>query len=301
MKFKKELILAILLGAIFPVWALRFTKTQRNLPADSFDIIVLTEGGTISMNMQEYLTGVLLCEMPSDFEVEALKAQAVAARTFVLYRKENGSKHPDADICTSASCCQGYLTPESYILAGGNTMTVLRMHDAVCATGEEVLLYDGSIIEATYFSSSGGRTEDAQAVWGSAVPYLKSVNSDEQDTTYTSEMDKRDFCTALGLQAGEVHIDEPKYTQGGGIAEVNINGEDFTGLELRRRLRLRSTQISFYVGKEKVQIVTNGYGHRVGMSQYGADAMAVAGNDYRQILTHYYSGVTIGDWKSYNN
>ena len=87
MKLKKELILAILLGAIFPVWALRFTKTQRNLPADSFDIIVLTEGGTISMNMQEYLTGVLLCEMPSDFEVEALKAQAVAARTFVLYRK----------------------------------------------------------------------------------------------------------------------------------------------------------------------------------------------------------------------
>ena len=301
MKFKKELILAILLGAIFPVWALRFTKTQRNLPADSFDIIVLTEGGTISMNMQEYLTGVLLCEMPSDFEVEALKAQAVAARTFVLYRKENGSKHPDADICTSASCCQGYLTPESYILAGGNTMTVLRMHDAVCATGKEVLLYDGSIIEATYFSSSGGRTEDAQAVWGSAVPYLKSVNSDEQDTTYTSEMDKRDFCTALGLQAGEVHIDEPKYTQGGGIAEVNINGEDFTGLELRRRLRLRSTQISFYVGKEKVQIVTNGYGHRVGMSQYGADAMAFAGSNYKQILTHYYSGVTIGDWKSYNN
>lgn len=173
-------------------------------------------------------------------------------------------------------------------------MTVLRMHDAVCATGEEVLLYDGSIIEATYFSSSGGRTEDAQAVWGSAVPYLKSVNSEEQDTTYTSEMDKRDFCTALGLQAGEVHIDEPKYTQGGGIAEVNINGEDFTGLELRRRLRLRSTQISFYVGKDKVQIVTNGYGHRVGMSQYGADAMAVVGNDYRQILTHYYSGVTIG-------
>ena len=301
MKFKKELILAILLGAVFPVWALRFTKTQRNLPAYSSDVIVLTDRGTIRMNMQEYLTGVLLCEMPSDFEVEALKAQAVAARTFVLYRKENGSKHPDADICTSTSCCQGYLNPDSYILAGGNTMTVLRMHDAVCATGEEVLLYDGSVIEATYFSSSGGRTEDAQAVWGSAVPYLKSVNSDEQDTTYTSEMDKRDFCTALGLQAGEVHIDEPIYTQGGGIAEVNINGEDFTGLELRRRLRLRSTQISFYVGKDKVQIVTNGYGHRVGMSQYGADAMAVAGNDYRQILTHYYSGVTIVDWKSCNN
>ncbi len=293
MKGKKEILLAILLGAILPGMLLRLVGTQKQKGVDSLSVTVLMGDVTERMDVEDYLVGVLLAEMPGNFEEEALKAQAVAARTFALYSKENGSKHQEADICISATCCQGYISPEDYILSGGDSAIAFKMREAVLATKGQVLIYENELIEATYFSSSGGRTEDAQAVWGVAVPYLQSVESEERDVSYTDQMKKDDFCMALSLPKGEVYIEAPVYTKGGGIAEVSINGKRFTGLQLRQNLGLRSTRISFYVGKENVQIVTNGHGHRVGMSQYGADAMAAGGSDYRQILTHYYSGITI--------
>ena len=301
MKKRKDALWAILLGVILPVSLLHFPPTQQKAIVNFSMAAVLTEERIIEMDIEKYLVGVLLCEMPADFEVEALKAQAVAARTFVLHRKESNNKHPDADVCASPACCQGYIDPENYISNGGDASTVLKMYDAVAETKGEVLLYDGEFIEATYFSSSGGRTEDAQAVWGVEVPYLISVDSAEADDPYIRQMSKEMFCKALGMTGRDVYIDAPTYTQGGGIAEIEINGKLFTGVQLRKFLGLRSTQISFSVENESVEIITKGHGHRVGMSQYGADAMAECGSNYIEILTHYYSGVTIQPYVLNNN
>ena len=196
-------------------------------------------------------------------------------------------------VCTSAACCQAYIHPEDYISGGGDESIVFKMYEAVMSTKGQALYYEDTLIEATYFSSTGGRTEDAKAVWGADVPYLQSVESGEEEKTYTDEINKKAFCTMLGLAKSEVYIEAPTYTKGEGIAEITINGKRFTGMQLRQKLGLRSTQISFYVGNETIQIITKGYGHRVGLSQYGADAMAVQGYNYKQILTHYYTGVTI--------
>jgi stage II sporulation protein D len=281
---------------------LRMAKPKENVEVvDATTIMVLTGDDARRMDVEEYLVGVLLGELPGNFEDETLKAQAVAARTFALYNKEKGWRHPNGDVCMSASCCQAYISPESYILNGGELATVLRMYEAASATEGQVLLYENSLIEATYFSSSGGRTEDAQAVWGVFVPYLQSVESEEENVSHTTQISKVDFCQALGLPVGEVYIETSSYTNGGGVDSVCINGEWFSGMQLRQKLGLRSTQISFYIEKESVRIVTRGYGHRVGMSQYGADAMAAGGSNYKEILQHYYRGVTIGDWPSDNN
>ena len=301
MQRKKDGLLAILLGIILPALLLHFSRTQEVTVEKNTKAIVLTENGVIEIGIDEYLLGVLLYEMPANFHMEALKAQAVAARTFVLYGKQTGNKHSDADVCTSAACCQGYIDPVHYISNGGDPATVNKMYSAIEETKGEVLLYDEKLIEATYFSSSGGRTEDALTVWGVEVPYLISVDSAEADDPYIRQMSKEMFCKALGIPNGEINISAPTYTQGGGIAEVVINGKIFTGVQLRKYLGLRSTQLSVTVENESVKMVTKGYGHRVGMSQHGANTMAEGGSDYTEILTHYYNGVTIRPYISNNN
>ena len=301
MKRQRHILLAIFLGLVLPTMLLRCNNSERESAPRGITIAVLAENEVIKMDLETYLTGVLLCEMPADFEEEALKAQAVAARTFVLYQMENGSKHADADVCTLANCCQGYKDPEVYVANGGAAADALKIYGAINATEGEVLVFDGKLIEATYFSSSGGKTEDAEAVWGKEVPYLVSVESEEPDSTYVYEIGKEDFCDALGLSNSEIQIELITYTPGGGVAQIRINGKTFTGSQLRTSLGLRSTQMQLNVGEDLVEIVTNGYGHRVGMSQYGADAMACGGSDYRQILMHYYTGVSVLQYTMNNN
>lgn len=301
MRKGKEIFLAILLGIILPLLLLYCPKTKNETAEDDITIAVLMEDGVKNMDIEEYVLGVLLGELPGDFETEAIKAQAVAARTFALYRKERQMVHQDADVCTQSICCQAYMDPSGYIANGGTADVVSKMRQCVQATKSEVLFYRGELIDATYFSSTGGRTEDAQAVWGSFVPYLQSVVSGEIENPQTICFSKKDFCTALGLPVDEVRVDAPIYTTGGGLENVLINGISFTGTQLRQSLGLRSTQITFTVDKDSVQITTNGYGHRVGMSQYGAEAMATRGSNYKKILKHYYSGVTIGRYSAVEN
>lgn len=293
MKGKKEIILAIVLGAILPCLFIRTEKAPIQHNPKPLSIAVLSGESVIQMELEEYLTGVLLGEMPSNFEMEALKAQAVAARTYTLYNMKSGVKHQTVDVCTSAGCCQAYINPDSYLSSGGSIDVLLKMRQAAQETAGQALYYGDNLINATYFSSSGGRTENAQEVWGVSVPYLQSVECADIEASYTKNMAKSEFCKALGLSAKEIYIEAPTYTEGGGIEKVSINGKTFTGVQLRNSLGLRSTQISFYVGKDKVQIITKGYGHRVGMSQYGANTMAAGGDDYREILSHFYSGITI--------
>ncbi len=271
------------------------------LPKPSVTITVLVEGELVQMDLEEYVVGAVLSEMPASFQQEALKAQAVAARTYALQTYLEGKKHAGA-ICSSNSCCQGYLTDEDYILLGWQEKYVQRVRKAVAQTEGQVLCYEGKLIRAPYFSCSGGATEAALTVWGRDYPYLQSVESPgEEETVYythAKEYTILEFQEKLGVVlTGSPHtwFGAITYTEGGGIDTMQIGGVEYRGTTLRSLLGLRSTVFQVVATEDTVRFETRGYGHRVGMSQYGAQAMALEGSLYEQILAHYYQGTQLMD------
>lgn len=315
-QFQKELLLAAVLGVLVP-WLLlngavyRMTTvpmptdqpTETTLPAAAFMMPVLTEGGLEQIELSDYLTCVVLGEMPADFEPEALKAQAVVARTYALRSFQSGTKHPGGAVCTESSCCQGFCTKEDYLAKGGTEADFDKIHAAVTATQDLVLTYGGKLIEATYFSSSGGKTEDALAVWGTDVPYLRATDSPEDgftDQTLASvTFTAKEFTDALGVSltgSPATWLGNVTYTAGGGVDTMVIGGVTYQGTTLRQKLELRSTAFAMTAVGDHITVTTRGYGHRVGMSQYGAEAMAVQGSSFEEILSHYYQGTTLTQW-----
>ncbi len=283
-----------------PTAAQEIVTQEEAVTREEIQIRVLTGDTQQQMDLEEYLIGVVLGEMPASFEVEALKAQAVVARTYTLRRVTQSPKHPGSAVCTSPDCCQAYTAPESY---DGGQESLEKVAAAVEATAGQVLTYQGALIEATYFASSGGYTEDALVVWGSDLPYLQATSSPEDAYAdkYMNQvtMTTGEFQKALGLSLsgdGGNWIRSLSYTNGGGVAEMNIGGTMFRGTELRQLLGLKSTAFTISISGDMVTITTRGHGHRVGMSQYGAEAMAVAGSSYEEILLHYYQGVHLEEY-----
>lgn len=279
-------------------------QTVETASVNASKLRVLIDGALTEMNMEDYLVAVLLKEMPGDFEEEALKAQAVVARTYALRRNLKADKHSQGAVCADASCCQGFCTPEDYIDGGGDAEVVSKMTKAVSDTEGLVLTYAGELIEATYFSCSGGKTEDAQAVWGADVPYLQAVDSPGEETashyTDTLKYTAKEFQELLGdelLGQPGCWVKSITYTDGGGVDTIKIGNVTYTGTKIRSLLRLPSTAFVISAVGEHVIITTKGFGHRVGLSQYGADAMAVQGCGFEEILNHYYSGTALADWK----
>lgn len=275
-----------------PQEEIQITVTQPQ--KDTERIQVLTENGLEKMDLTEYITGVILGEMPGSFMPEAKKAQSVVARTYAL-RVASGDRH-DGAVCTDSACCQSYRDPETVT----DNEAVSSARAAAEATAGIVLTYNGQMIDATYFSCSGGMTEDAVAVWGSDIPYLQSVESPGEEyathymdtVTFTAEA----FQEALGINlstAPEQWFGAVTYTEGGGVDTMRIGGTSYSGTQLRKLLGLRSTVFEIVPEDDRIVITTRGYGHRVGMSQYGADAMARSGCDFAQILLHYYQGVEL--------
>ncbi len=320
----KELLLAIFMGIILP--GLMFAVAEKLLPereepsiqqtvateqtqeetsqATDETIAVLQADGTIrNMELEDYLLGVVLGEMPISFDTEALKAQAVVARTYTLRRSTMGSKHEECAVCVNSACCQAYCSPEAFVAGGGSDALLKKAKSAVLATAGQVVTYNGALIEATYFSCSGGRTEDAVAVWGEDIPYLQAVDSpgEENATHYTDTVNftAKEFARLLGLSLNgkpATWLGQVTYTDGGGVDTMRIGGRAFKGTELRQKLALPSTSFSVAIVEDTVRIVTKGFGHRVGMSQYGAEAMAVDGSSYVDILGHYYPGTSLTDY-----
>ncbi len=310
----KDILTAAWLGIIIPgivlngaVLAARRMEPEtvaavtETVPEPERTVLLRQEDGTImTVDTAEYLTGVVLAEMPAAFHPEALKAQAVAARTYVRKAEITGGKHGDGSVCDDPSCCQAYLSAEKYLSLGGSPESVERVRQAVENTHSYVLLYDGELIEAVYFSCSGGMTEAAVAVWGAEFPYLQSVESPgEEAARYHTDsllIQAEEFLRRLGVdlpEDPELLLGEVTYTDGGGVANMEIAGQRFTGVEIRSALGLRSTAFTMETAGEYIRIATKGYGHRVGMSQYGANAMAEAGSSYQNILQHYYPGTTL--------
>ena len=312
----REILLAVILGLLVPgvlFWVMdkspkpdievveasvEPTETVGE-PVDAVKLlpVLMPNGSVEQMPLEDYITCVLLAEMPSEFEPEALKAQAVAARTYTLKRQQAGNKHDTAAVCTKASCCQAYCPEEDFLVSGESNAALKKMKDAVMSTAGQVLTYDGALIEATYFSCSGGRTEAAVAVWGSDIAYLQAVDSpgEENATHYvdTVSFTLQEFADKLGVKLSGNWLGKITYTDGGSVDTIAIGTQEFTGTQMRQKLGLRSTAFAISPVGNTVTITTKGFGHRVGMSQYGAEAMAVQGKTYKEILAHYYPGTTL--------
>ena len=308
----KEILIAALMGLILPgivlntIVALDQKEEIPKETTETFQTETAVESkltmrlrkpdGTVEeMDMEDYLIGVVAAEMPASFELEALKAQAVVARTYTLKAYTTGGKHGDGSVCTDYACCQAYAEN----VPAENLEKITK---AVMQTVGQVLIYQGELIEATYFSCSGGSTEDAVAVWGTDYPYLRATESpgEEYATHYTdTEFFATDaFSEAFGGLTGtpDTWIGYTTYTAGGGVHTIVIGGESYKGTEVRTRLGLRSTAFTMTLENVSIKVTTKGYGHRVGMSQYGADAMALNGSLYPQILAHYYQGTELTTW-----
>ena len=271
---------------------------ETTVPAETMSLL-LADGPREVMEMEDYLVGVVLAEMPAYFESEALKAQSVAARTYTRKAQETGLRH-DGSLCTDYACCQAYISEEEYLAKGGNEESVDKIRQAVAETAGLVLTYEGELIEATYFSCSGGSTEEAAAVWGADYPYLQAVASPGEENaeffTDTVTFTPEQFNKALGTELkGDpaTWIGASTATPGGGVDVIHIGGKSYEGRILRKLLGLRSTAFTMTGGEGGITVTTRGFGHRVGMSQYGADAMAASGHDFREILSHYYPGTTL--------
>ena len=250
-----------------------------------------------NVNLEDYIIGVVSAEMPSSFEVEALKAQAVAARTFAMYKKN--TRNLDYDLIIGVKD-QAYKTNEQ-LLKQWNVLffnNYLKIRDAVLSTKNEVLTYNNEIINAFYFSMSNGKTENSELVFSEALPYLQSVSSawdNESLNNYQYEkvINKEEFCQSLDISCDEVTISDEVRSDSNRVLEIKINNQVFKGTEIRSKLGLRSTDFQIVLDGTNYKITTKGYGHGVGMSQYGANGMAKEGYSYQEILSHYYQNTQI--------
>lgn len=249
--------------------------------------------------LEEYIVGVLSGEVPTSFDMEALKAQAVASRSYVLKRVE-ANKNKDYDVVDSVTN-QVYLDNE-YLKEkwGRNYNTKInKLRQAVNETAGEYLEYEGKVIDALFFSTSNGYTEDCGKVFTSDLPYLKSVGS-EWDAKVssvfnsTSNMSLQEFYEKLGIEyQKELKINDIEKTNTNRVISITINNKKFKGTEIYQKLSLRSTDFTITQLGTNIEIKTIGFGHGVGMSQYGAEGMAQEGYNYQEILNHYYTNIEI--------
>lgn len=256
--------------------------------------IYRSNGSIINLNMTDYLIGVVSSEMPASFNLEALKAQSVLARTYALKAKQTGKK------LTDTVSTQSYIDIDQMKNKWENSFNTYynKIKNAVENTNGEYLSYNGNYIEALYHSTNNGKTESSLDVFGNYYPYLISVSSeyDKNASSYlrTINMPLDTISNKLGLNLNnDSVISILSYTDGGNIKEININGNNFSGKKVRELLGLRSADFDISISDNNANITTRGYGHGVGMSQYGANGMANAGYSYKDILSHYYPGTTL--------
>lgn len=271
------------------------TSTNNTTNSSVSEITVYrSNGSVINLNMTDYLIGVVSSEMPASFNFEALKAQSVLARTYALKAKQTGKK------LTDTVSTQSYIDIDQMKNKWGNSFNTYynKIKNAVENTNEEYLSYNGNYIEALYHSTNNGKTESSLDVFGNYYPYLISVSSeyDKNASSYlrTISMPLDTISNKLGLSLNnDSVISILSYTDGGNIKEININGNNFSGKKVRELLGLRSADFDISISDNNANITTRGYGHGVGMSQYGANGMANAGYSYKDILSHYYPGATL--------
>ena len=251
------------------------------------------------IELEEYIIGVVACEMPASFENEALKAMAVASRTFALNKIYNNQDYifskSISDQCYNDNEEMKNKWQEEY------DFYYEKIKNAVNDTKSEYLSYEDKPIKAYYFSTSNGYTENVSSVFGGNEDYLVSVDSswDKESKPYfkAKELLVNDFKELLDIKENYIDIQNIIKSDTNHVSIITINNKDYTGIEMRKKLNLRSTDFDIYINDDKVLITTYGYGHGVGLSQYGANYLAKEGNDYKYILNYYYKDVSLKMYK----
>ncbi len=328
----QKLLICSLLAGIFVMVVMRIGyndihRLQDMEPANPFEdsgppILSLTEiheqttlkvavdGEIIEMGLEDYVTGVLAAEMPASFSIEALKAQAVAARTLAVYKIMHGgcSRNPGADICDDSGHCQAYLT-EAEQKAKWKTdygKYSKKLLVAVQETAGKIITYEDKPILVLFHASSAGYTEDVENVYSQVLPYLRSVPS-PGESAVTSLLSQEEFDRAwfastinkaypkaeLKAQQLEKQIVVSSRFPSGRVKVLKLGEVTISGVQFRRLVDIRSANFSITFNRYSVIVTSEGYGHGVGMSQNGAEAMAREGNNYVDILKYYYTGVEI--------
>ena len=244
-----------------------------------------------NIELENYIVGVVAGEMPASFNEETLKAQAIASRTYAMYKMKNSNG--TYDLVTDKTN-QVYITEEKMKSLWQENFDYYfeKIKKAVYDTKDLIMTYNGDIILSLYFARSNGKTEDAIAVFGSNQEYLKSVESPEENLTSEVTISKDKFCNKLNISCDAINISNVLKSSSGRINSLNINDKTFKGTEIRTLFDLKSTDFDITIDSE-IKFITKGYGHGVGMSQYGANKLAQNGKNYEEILKHYYQNINI--------
>lgn len=278
--------------------------------AETVSVYIASEDRVEEMNKSQYLKETVAAEMPASFEEEALKAQAVAARSYLEARKKAYQKsgapdvHKGADICTDFNHCKAWISEEKRRESWGNegNENWEKISKAVEETAGEVMTYDGEVISAVFHSTSSGKTENSKDVWGGDKPYLVSVDSpgDLESPKFKSEKEisveefkKTAMENIKGVNFKKELIGDIARSEAGGIISISIGGVKTKGTVFRKIYDLRSSNAEITEEDGKIKFTVKGYGHGVGMSQYGANYLAKQGQSYQDILKTYYKGVKI--------
>jgi len=267
--------------------------------------------GTIEeLNLDSYLYGVVASEMPASFEQEALKAQAVVARTYTIYQIKNANKHENADICDSHLCCQAWISKEERFSKWEDEKREEYWNKIVNAVNEtrgKIILYNKEPINALFHSNSGGKTELSINVWGGNFPYFQTVETSGEDayTSYNSEVEvlKEDFIQKMLEKNSKFQIDFNEnecikileYTESGRVQKIKVGNTEITGNECRQIFGLKSAKFNFKIDGDIIKFSVVGYGHGVGLSQCGSDVLAKQGKNYMEIIKFYYKDVEINE------
>ena len=299
----KKLIVVALLVIIIPFLFVKiFVQTDeikfKYITNNTIRVKNEKTGQITKIPFEEYIKGVVAGEMPATFELEALKAQAVASRSYAMYQM-TATKDKDYDVLNTTAN-QVYLTDEQLKANWKDEYTekLNKIKTAIAETTGEYLTYKGQIVNAMFFSTSVGKTENSEEVFVSALPYLRSVDSiwDQDSPVYTDTytFDLKDFYTKLNLPYNEkLTIEVTEKTSTGRTKKLKINNQELNGRDVATKLSLRSNYFDIVQNENKITITTKGFGHGVGMSQYGANGMAKEGYKYDQILKHYYQNTEI--------
>lgn len=267
-------------------------------------------GETEQVKLDDYLCNVVSAEMPADYEIEALKAQAIVARTYTIYKILN-KKHETADICDDSTCCQAWISKEDRLARweeNKRDSNWQKICDCLNSTRGKVITYNNQPIDAFFHSNSGGITEVPVNVWGgTGYPYLQSVETSGEDayTQYASEVvfTQEKLINKLKEKYSDISIDFSndedikilEYTESTRVKTVKFGNHELSGVETRTLFGLKSTNFKIIKDANNIKFTVKGYGHGVGMSQTGADSMAKQGNTAEDIIKHFYTGVEIKD------
>jgi len=313
----------LLIIIMLPFLIVTYNKTDGKPPTPQTNIkqgdtrikvYISQDKKVVEMDLDEYIKGVVAAEMPADFEYEALKAQAVAARTYAYRKKvlnQGDEQHHGADICTDSTHCQAWVSKNDAMKKWESDKAAKnweKIDKAVSETHDIIITYNNNIANPVFHANSGGATENSEDVWeGVGEPYLRSVPSkgEEIANSYKSEqiIKINDFYNTLKKKYPNIKLDTAnilkeikiiEYSEGGRVKTMKVGNITLKGTEFREIFSLKSTNIKIELsGKDSLKITTYGYGHGVGMSQWGANVMAKSGSSFEDIIKYYYQGVSL--------